>query len=141
LPQVLSNPFKFKKLSNAYILVYIRDSSKDEIFCNVDEKVIFEHIRATLEREKEKKMKEKAKADSHTIIKVAWKAHCVKHIQEDVFDLVDHHNVQTFCVPKDMPFSTFKKLLAFQKYLLWRNVIGCGANIGQIDNFRKKCSK
>lgn len=38
-------PFKFTKYSNAYMLVYIRDSDKDKIICNVDEKDIAEHLR------------------------------------------------------------------------------------------------
>jgi hypothetical protein len=38
-------PFKFTKYSNAYMLVYIRESDKDKIMCNVDEKDIAEHLR------------------------------------------------------------------------------------------------
>lgn len=38
-------PFKFTKYSNAYMLVYIRESDKDNIICNVDEKDIAEHLR------------------------------------------------------------------------------------------------
>ena len=38
-------PFKFTKYSNAYMLVYIRESDKDKIICNVDEKDIAEHLR------------------------------------------------------------------------------------------------
>lgn len=38
-------PFKFTKYSNAYMLVYIRESDKEKIICNVDEKDIAEHLR------------------------------------------------------------------------------------------------
>ena len=38
-------PFKFTKYSNAYMLVYIRESDKDKIICNVDEKDVAEHLR------------------------------------------------------------------------------------------------
>lgn len=38
-------PFKFTKYSNAYMLVYIRESDRDKIICNVDEKDIAEHLR------------------------------------------------------------------------------------------------
>ncbi|KMZ63841.1 hypothetical protein ZOSMA_395G00050, partial [Zostera marina] len=41
-------PFKFTKYSNAYMLVYIRESDKDRIICNVDEKDIAEHLRQTI---------------------------------------------------------------------------------------------
>lgn len=38
-------PFKFTKYSNAYMLVYIRESDKEKIICDVDEKDIAEHLR------------------------------------------------------------------------------------------------
>lgn len=44
-PGFNSTPFKFTKYSNAYMLVYIRESDKDKIICNVDEKDIAEHLR------------------------------------------------------------------------------------------------
>jgi hypothetical protein len=49
LPQVnpgFNNaPFKFTKYSNAYMLVYIRESDKEKVMCTVDEKDIAEHLR------------------------------------------------------------------------------------------------
>ncbi|CAD6256428.1 unnamed protein product [Miscanthus lutarioriparius] len=49
LPQINpgfnNTPFKFTKYSNAYMLVYIRESDKEKIMCNVDEKDIAEHLR------------------------------------------------------------------------------------------------
>lgn len=44
-PGFNNTPFKFTKYSNAYMLVYIRESDKDKIVCNVDEKDIAEHLR------------------------------------------------------------------------------------------------
>lgn len=41
-------PFKFTKYSNAYMLVYIRESDKDKIICGVDEKDIAEHLRVSI---------------------------------------------------------------------------------------------
>lgn len=38
-------PFKFTKCSNAYMLVYIRESDKEKIICDVDEEEIAEHLR------------------------------------------------------------------------------------------------
>ena len=42
-----NTPFKFTKHSNAYMLVYIRESDKDKIMCHVDEKDIAEHLRVS----------------------------------------------------------------------------------------------
>lgn len=47
-PGFNNTPFKFTKYSNAYMLVYIRESDKDKIICNVDEKDIAEHLRVVL---------------------------------------------------------------------------------------------
>ncbi|PWZ45490.1 Ubiquitin carboxyl-terminal hydrolase 12 [Zea mays] len=76
LPQINpgfnNTPFKFTKYSNAYMLVYIRESDKEKIMCNVDEKDIAEHLRIRLKKEqeeKEHKKKEKAEAHLYTIIK------------------------------------------------------------------------
>lgn len=44
-PGFNNTPFKFTKYSNAYMLVYIRESDKDKIMCNADEKDIEEHLR------------------------------------------------------------------------------------------------
>lgn len=41
-------PFKFTKHSNAYMLVYIRESDKDKIICQVNEKDIAEHLRVSI---------------------------------------------------------------------------------------------
>ncbi|XP_074565109.1 ubiquitin C-terminal hydrolase 13-like [Curcuma longa] len=71
-PGFNNTPFKFTKYSNAYMLVYIRESDKDKIMCNVDEKDIAEHLRIRLKREqeeKEQKKIEKSEAHLYTIIK------------------------------------------------------------------------
>ncbi|KAG6537891.1 hypothetical protein ZIOFF_002994 [Zingiber officinale] len=71
-PGFNNTPFKFTKYSNAYMLVYIRESDKEKIMCNVDEKDIAEHLRVRLKKEqeeKEHKKKEKAEAHLYTIIK------------------------------------------------------------------------
>ncbi|XWS73787.1 hypothetical protein CRYUN_Cryun02cG0159400 [Craigia yunnanensis] len=53
-PGFNNTPFKFTKYSNAYMLVYIRESDKDKIICNVDEKDIAEHLRVVHFRSLEK---------------------------------------------------------------------------------------
>ncbi|XP_042511245.1 ubiquitin C-terminal hydrolase 12 isoform X10 [Macadamia integrifolia] len=130
-PGFNNTPFKFTKYSNAYMLVYIRESDKDKIICNVDEKDIAEHLRIRLKKEqeeKEHKKKEKAEAHLYTIIKVARNEDLVEQIGRDIyFDLVDHDKVRSFRIQKQMPFTLFKEEVAkdfgipvqFQRFWLW----------------------
>ncbi|KAM0850081.1 hypothetical protein ACQ4PT_053319 [Festuca glaucescens] len=130
-PGLNNTPFKFTKYSNAYMLVYIRESDKDKIICNVDEKDIAEHLRIRLEKdreEKERRKKEKAEAHLYTIIKVARDDDLTAQIGKDIyFDLVDHDKVQSFRIQKQMPFTQFKEEVAkefgiptqFQRFWLW----------------------
>ncbi|KMZ67865.1 hypothetical protein ZOSMA_255G00020 [Zostera marina] len=105
-------PFKFTKYSNAYMLVYIRESDKDRIICNVDEKDIAEHLRIRLKKEqeeKEHKKKEKAEAHLYTIIKVARSEDLAEQIGKDVFfGLIDHDKVRSFRIQKQTIFNAFK---------------------------------
>ncbi|URE06756.1 ubiquitin carboxyl-terminal hydrolase [Musa troglodytarum] len=124
-------PFKFTKYSNAYMLVYIRESDKEKIMCNVDEKDIAEHLRVRLKKEqeeKEHKKKEKAEAHLYTIIKVARNEDLAEQIGREIFfDLVDHDKVRSFRIQKQLPFSHFKEEVAkefgipvqFQRFWLW----------------------
>lgn len=130
-PGFNNTPFKFTKYSNAYMLVYIRESDKEKIMCNVDEKDIAEHLRERLKREqeeKEHKKKEKAEAHLYTIIKVARDDDLTEQIGKDIyFDLVDHDKVKSFRIQKQMPFNIFKEEIAkefgipiqFQRFWLW----------------------
>ncbi|KAB1225466.1 Ubiquitin carboxyl-terminal hydrolase 12 [Morella rubra] len=130
-PGFNNSPFKFTKYSNAYMLVYIRESDKDKIICNVDEKDIAEHLRIRLKKEqeeKEQKRKEKAEAHLYTIIKVARNEDLLEQIGRDIyFDLVDHEKVHSFRIQKQMPFNLFKEEVAkefgipvqFQRFWFW----------------------
>lgn len=130
-PGFNNSPFKFTKYSNAYMLVYIRESDKEKIICNVDEKDIAEHLRIRLKKEqeeKEQKRKEKAEAHLYTIIKVARSEDLLEQIGKDIyFDLVDHDKVRSFRIQKQMPFNLFKEEVAkefgipvqFQRFWLW----------------------
>ncbi|XP_071706732.1 ubiquitin C-terminal hydrolase 12-like [Rutidosis leptorrhynchoides] len=130
-PGFNNSPFKFTKYSNAYMLVYIRESDKEKIICNVDEKDIAEHLRVRLKKEqeeKEQKRKEKAEAHLYTIIKVARDEDLREHIGKDLyFDLVDHDKVRSFRIQKQTPFSLFKEDVAkelgipvqCQRFWLW----------------------
>ncbi|WRX12507.1 Peptidase C19 [Theobroma cacao] len=103
-PGFNNTPFKFTKYSNAYMLVYIRESDKDKIICNVDEKDIAEHLR------------------------VARDEDLVEQIGRDIyFDLVDHEKVRSFRIQKLTPFNVFKEEVAKefgvpvqnQRFWLW----------------------
>ncbi|GLU19083.1 hypothetical protein SLE2022_353500 [Rubroshorea leprosula] len=130
-PGFNNTPFKFTKYSNAYMLVYIRESDKDKIICNVDEKDIAEHLRERLKKEqeeKEHKKKEKAEAHLYTIIKVARDEDLVEQIGRDLyFDLVDHDKVRSFRIQKQISFNIFKEEVAkefkipvqLQRFWLW----------------------
>ncbi|XP_027344839.1 ubiquitin carboxyl-terminal hydrolase 12-like isoform X4 [Abrus precatorius] len=130
-PGFNNTPFKFTKYSNAYMLVYIRESDKDKIICNVDEKDIAAHLRERLKKEqeeKEHKKKEKAEAHLYTIIKVARDEDLAEQIGKDIyFDLVDHDKVRSFRVQKQMSFNLFKEEVAkefgipvqYQRFWLW----------------------
>ncbi|GAY64162.1 hypothetical protein CUMW_231490 [Citrus unshiu] len=111
-PGFNNTPFKFTKYSNAYMLVYIRESDKDKIICNVDEQDIAEHLRERLKKEqeeKEHKKKEKAEAHLYTVIKVARDDDLLEQIGKDIyFDLVDHDKVRSFRIQKQIPFNLFK---------------------------------
>ncbi|KAL0708078.1 hypothetical protein Bca4012_074504 [Brassica carinata] len=124
-------PFKFTKYSNAYMLVYIRESEKDKIICNVDEKDIAEHLRVRLKKEKEEKEeKRKYKAQAHlfTTIKVARDEDITEQIGKNkYFDLVDHEKVKSFRIQKQTPFQLFKEEVAkefgvpveLQRFWIW----------------------
>ncbi|GKC14166.1 ubiquitin carboxyl-terminal hydrolase 12-like protein isoform X2, partial [Tanacetum coccineum] len=108
-------PFKFTKYSNAYMLVYIRESDKEKIICDVEEKDIAEHLRTRLKKEqeeKEDKKRYKAQAHLYTIIKVvARDADLLEQIGKDIFfDLVDHDKVHSFRIQKQITFNQFKLL-------------------------------
>ncbi|CAI9091428.1 OLC1v1026461C1 [Oldenlandia corymbosa var. corymbosa] len=130
-PGFNNTPFKFTKYSNAYMLVYIRESDKEKIICNVDEKDIAEHLRIRLKKEreeKEQKRKEKAEAHLYTIIKVARDEDLTKQIGKEIyFDLVDHDKVRCFRIQKQLPFNLFKEEVAkefgipvqCQRFWLW----------------------
>ncbi|XP_071910827.1 ubiquitin C-terminal hydrolase 12-like isoform X4 [Coffea arabica] len=130
-PGFNNTPFKFTKYSNAYMLVYIRESDKDKIICDVDEKDIAEHLRIRLKKEqeeKEDKRRYKAQAHLYTIIKVARDEDLREQIGKDIhFDLVDHDKVRSFRIQKQMPFNLFKEEVAkefgipvqYQRFWIW----------------------
>ncbi|XP_039061183.1 ubiquitin carboxyl-terminal hydrolase 12-like isoform X2 [Hibiscus syriacus] len=130
-PGFNNTPFKFTKYSNAYMLVYIRESDKEKIICDVDEKDIAEHLKIRLKKEQEEeedKRRYKAQAHLYTIIKVARDEDLLEQIGKDIyFDLVDHDKVKSFRIQKQTPFNDFKEELAkdfgipvqYQRFWIW----------------------
>ncbi|KAL0459972.1 UNVERIFIED_CONTAM: Ubiquitin carboxyl-terminal hydrolase 13, partial [Sesamum latifolium] len=124
-PGINNAPFKFTRHSNAYMLVYIRESDKDKILCDIDERDISEHLKERLKREqKEKELKQKEKAEAHVVTDEDFAEQIGKNI---CFDLVDHAKVKSFRVHKLKSFHTFKEEIAsefrapvyFQRFWLW----------------------
>ncbi|KAA8539052.1 hypothetical protein F0562_025744 [Nyssa sinensis] len=130
-PGFYNSPFKFAKYTNAYMLVYIRESDKEKIICNVDEseKNLAEDLGIMLKKEpEEKEQKQKAVSLLFTIIKVARDEDLLKQIGRDrYFDLVDHEKVRSFRIQQQTPFNLFKEEVAkefdipvqFQRFWLW----------------------
>ncbi|KAM2568351.1 hypothetical protein TB2_008595 [Malus domestica] len=122
--------FSLTKYSNAYMLVYIRESDKEKIMCNVDEKDIAEHLRIRSKKGQEKKEVERCNAQAHlyTTIKVSRDNDLAEQIGRDVyFGLVDHNKVHRFRILNLTPFNLFKKEVAnefgipvqFQRFWIW----------------------
>ncbi|VAH64442.1 unnamed protein product [Triticum turgidum subsp. durum] len=107
------NPLKFTKYSNAYMLVYIRESDKEKIVCDLEETDINEDLKTRLRKEdedKENKKKEKAEAHMFTTFKVARDHDLAAQIGRDMFfDLVDYEKIHPIRVLKDMPFNQVKE--------------------------------
>ncbi|KAG6763361.1 hypothetical protein POTOM_030775 [Populus tomentosa] len=118
-PGFNNSPFKFTKYSNAYMLVYIRESDKEKIICNVDEKDIAEHLRVRYkieERTGGKGAKEKGKSGGalvhHNKGCVARSEDLLEQIGKDVyFDLVDHD--------KEEVAKEFGIPVQLQRFWLW----------------------
>lgn len=127
---VFGKPIKFTKSSNAYLLVYIRESDKEKVMCTVDQMDIAEHLSARLKWDQEdKEQKEEETSESHLlIIKVAIDEDIRRQIGNDIyFDLVDHEKVRSFRIQRQTLFSVFKEEITkefgvpvqFQRYWFW----------------------
>ncbi|KAL3154338.1 hypothetical protein ABBQ32_013820 [Trebouxia sp. C0010 RCD-2024] len=115
-PGFTAPTLKLTKYSNAYMLVYIRESSWKDIMLEVSQDDIAEHVRSRLEAEKaekERKKKEKQEAHLYTIIKVARDQDFHDQIgSTQFFDLVDHDKVEAFRVKKQTTLGEFKQMMA-----------------------------
>jgi ubiquitin carboxyl-terminal hydrolase 7 len=130
-PGFNTTPLRFTKYSNAYMLVYIRESDKEKIICDLNEKDISEHLKTRLRKEheeKEYKKKERAEAHMYTPLKVARDFNLVEQIGRHVyFDLVDFDKINSFRAPKNMSINEVKEELLkeygipvqCQRFWLW----------------------
>nr|GEX04170.1 ubiquitin carboxyl-terminal hydrolase 12-like isoform X2 [Tanacetum cinerariifolium] len=136
LPQensLLDNSPSKLKYSNAYMLVYIRESDQENMMCNVDENDIAEHLRIRLKKEQEemeRKKKEREEAHLYRTIKVARDEDLKEQIGKDIyFDLVNFDRVRSFRVHVHTSLVAFKEELAkefgipvhCQRLWLWKN--------------------
>ncbi|OEL23661.1 Ubiquitin carboxyl-terminal hydrolase 13 [Dichanthelium oligosanthes] len=115
-PGLNTTPLRFTKHSNAYMLVYIRESDKEKIICDLDEEDISEHLKVRLRKEleeKEYKKREKAEAHMFTALKVARDSDLKEQIGRHVhFDLVDFDKINSFRAPKSMSINEVKEELS-----------------------------
>ncbi|KAL4539456.1 hypothetical protein Ndes2437B_g02171 [Nannochloris sp. 'desiccata'] len=123
----------FSKFSNAYMLVYVRESEWDSVMCQVTEEDISEHVRARLkaeEEEKARRRKERAEAHLYTMVRIATDDDLKKQIGKTTFfDLVDFDQVALQFKLSKMKdtFSEVEKLVeerlgvsvADQRYWRW----------------------
>ncbi|KAL0031727.1 hypothetical protein WJX79_003396 [Trebouxia sp. C0005] len=115
-PGFTSPTLKLTKYSNAYMLVYVRESSWKDIMLDVSQNDIAEHVRSRLKaeaEEKERRRKEKMEAHLYTIIKVARDEDFKNQIgTHQFFDLVDNDKVESFRVKKQTTLAEFKQMVA-----------------------------
>ncbi|KAJ3051463.1 hypothetical protein HK097_007526 [Rhizophlyctis rosea] len=129
------NVKNFKRFTNAYMLVYVREENLDEILAPVTEVDIPEHLRRRLEDEKialEKRKKEREEAHLFMWVKVLTDEHISKHEGFDLCNFEDKQlpvtQVESLKVRKDSTFAEFKKQvgevlgIAPEKFRLWTMV-------------------
>ena len=89
--------WKMPKISNAYMLVYVRESAIPEINVDASGEDIAEHLRRTLEKEHEEKARkkqERLEAHLYTVARVALptdlaaeKEHTLLHLKQELWRL------------------------------------------------------
>jgi ubiquitin carboxyl-terminal hydrolase 7 len=124
----------FSKFSNAYMLVYVRESEWDSVMCEVTEEDISEHVRARLKAEEEakaKRRKERAEAHLYTLVRIATDEDLKKQIGKTTFfDLVDFDQValqfklskmkDTFAEVQKLIEERLGLAVADQRYWRWQ---------------------
>ena len=105
--------WKFPKISNAYMLVYVRESAIPEINVEVTSDDVAAHLRLTLEKEQEdkaRKKKERLEAHLYTVVRLASRHELASEIGSDrFFDLVTHEKVPTIRIKKELSLMHLKQ--------------------------------
>jgi len=105
--------WKFPKISNAYMLVYVRESAIPEINVEVTADDVAAHLRSQLDKEQEekaRKKKERLEAHLYTIVRLATHKELVAEIGADrFFDLVTHDKVPTLRIKKELTLLHLKQ--------------------------------
>ena len=105
--------WKFPKISNAYMLVYVRESAIPEINVEVTADDVAAHLRCQLEKEQEekaRKKKERLEAHLYTVVRLATHKELVAEIGNDrFFDLVTHEKVPTLRIKKELTLLHLKQ--------------------------------
>jgi len=105
--------WKFPKISNAYMLVYVRESAIPEINVEVTADDVAAHLRSQLEKEqdeKAQKKKERLEAHLYTVVRLATHKELVAEIGTDrFFDLVTHDKVPTLRIKKELTLLHLKQ--------------------------------
>ncbi|KAG1672785.1 hypothetical protein FOA52_002773 [Chlamydomonas sp. UWO 241] len=126
---------KYAKNSNAYMLVYVRQSDWDKVMGDSTEEELAGPLRERLEQEqcaKEEKQKMKQEAFMYCTLKVATDRDILDQVgaSGQCFDLVNHDKLPSdriFRVKKNLRFSEFKQMVAdkldvpvtAQRYWIW----------------------
>lgn len=107
--------WKMPKISNAYMLVYVRESAIPEINVDASGEDIAEHLRRTLEKEHEEKARkkqERLEAHLYTVARVALPTDLAAEIGvERFFDLVSHDKVASLRIKKEHTLLHLKQEL------------------------------
>jgi len=98
----------FFRSSNAYMLLYIRESERDQILAPVLEEEIPSHLRERFEKqEAEKAARKKEKAEAHLYLELKV-ARISDYKNWHGFDLVDYDKVLSFRLRKETTLKDFK---------------------------------
>ncbi|KAJ3162458.1 hypothetical protein HDU86_004940 [Geranomyces michiganensis] len=119
---------KIKRFTNAYMLVYIRDSDRDQVLAPVTTSDIPAHLLAKLEEERiqvEAETKEREEAHLFTTIKVLRDEDTLQHHGFDMWNFDSANPSATFKVAKADKFAKFRSHLTQElglsrdKFRLW----------------------
>ncbi|KNC97639.1 uncharacterized protein SPPG_07108 [Spizellomyces punctatus DAOM BR117] len=122
----------YKRYTNAYMLVYVRDSDRDQVLAPITNDDIPEHLRVRLDQERaahEKQMRERDEAYKYIQVKVLTDDQIAHHGGFDLWNFNDPGaQISTFKVVKQDTFNDFKEMvgrhfkLSPQRFRLWTMV-------------------